>query len=145
MRAVIVPLLLAASAFAVMTEDAMLELYGERVFRPSPGTLCLVTGQGDTLSFRNTGGETVYAEEFARYSLVDYLEGIDYWVIEAGGYEWVDWRLVNGETGESFTAISAPLPGPGRLKAPLLQGGHIRGFHTQRHTGLEGGRRRAGT
>lgn len=105
-------MLSAAVAFAGMTEDTMLEVYGDRAFRPSEGTLCLVTGQGDTLVFSDTGAEIVYAEDFAMYMLVDYLERADYWVVEAGGYEWVDWRLVNGETGESFTAISAPLPSP---------------------------------
>ncbi len=44
--------------------------------------------------------------------LVDYFPQHDIWVVEQRGYEWVDWLLLNGTTGEYQRAISEPVLSP---------------------------------
>ncbi len=100
------------SAAAWMSEETIFSKYGDMVFRPDSTTLCIITFRGDTLVFEDSWEDITCAEDFTRYRVIDYLEDMELWVLEADGYEWVDWRLVNGVTGAVDTAISAPLPSP---------------------------------
>jgi hypothetical protein len=85
--------------------------WGPDVYRPDSLTICLLTGQGDTVVFRD--GENVDFEgDFARYGIASRLEDQDYWVIHRIGYEWETWYLVNGSTGEIDTTISPPVVSP---------------------------------
>lgn len=112
MRSLLALTILAAASYGLMSEEALLEINGDRVFRPEPGVLCIIAGSGDTLVFADSGNDIEYAEELSTYRLVDYLPGQEFWVLEVYGYEWVDWRLVNAATGAVDTTISTPVPSP---------------------------------
>jgi len=102
-------------ALAVMGADSelrILERYGDRAFRPDPAKLCIITPDGDTVVFQNNSG-IKFPEQYADWTLVDYLPAQDCWVVEMAGYEWMEWQLVSGSTGESHRAVSRPLPSPG--------------------------------
>lgn len=104
-------LLTAVPALAEMSEESILQDYSQRVFRPDPATLCAVTVPGDTVVFMNNDNIDS-AEEYAVYRVIDFLVEQNLVVIETGGYEWMDWRIVNLATGAVDTTISAPLPSP---------------------------------
>lgn len=108
----IVLILVALHVAAAGSEQSILESYGDRAFRPEESTLCILTGDGDTVVFQDSRN-IKFAENYACWTLVDYLPEQDYWVVEMAGYEWMEWRLVSGSTGKSYTAISTPLPSPG--------------------------------
>lgn len=101
--------------FGWMSEEDMFSVYGDYVFRPDSTILCIVTIQGDTLLFKDSG-EFQSPEEFFRYQLIDFLPDQNYWVIETGGYEWIEWCLVNGKTGSMEIAIASPVPSPDGLR-----------------------------
>lgn len=92
-------------------EQALLSDALGMAFRPDPGTLCIITSEGDTLVFRDDP-DPGWAEDFRIHSLEARLREQDYWVIEQAGYEWIGWLLVNGRDGRSVEAISAPVPSP---------------------------------
>lgn len=99
------------AAIAYVPEETILTDYGDMVFRPDSSTLCIITEGGDSVLFENNR-DWDNAEEFAVYKVIDYLPKQGYWVIEMGGYEWMEWRLVNGNTGNTQTIISEPIPSP---------------------------------
>ena len=108
-----IPLLIVLSAFAsaVMLEHTILDHYGDMISRPDSTTLLIFTTQGDTVVFKDSD-DIQYALDFARYRAVDYNRELNYWVVEMGGYEWMEWRVVNGATGVVDTTISVPVPSP---------------------------------
>lgn len=89
----------------------LLHQYGERAFRTDSVTLNIVTGQGDTVVFSDVMSIDGTCYETICY-LVDYFPEHDIWVVEQQGYEWVDWLLLNGTTGEYQRAISEPVLSP---------------------------------
>jgi hypothetical protein len=101
----------AACVYASMLEETILENYGDLIFRPDSTTLCIVTDAGDTVIFRNSE-DVESALDYADYRAVDYNRDLNYWVVEMGGYEWIEWRVVDGETGAVDTTISIPVPSP---------------------------------
>lgn len=80
-------------------------------FRSDGETLCIATGQGDTLFFQNLN-DVEFAEDLIRYELVDHLPEQGCLVIHAAGYEWMEWILVMGESGAQVSAISPPNVSP---------------------------------
>jgi hypothetical protein len=94
-----------------MWEEDILSRNSDCAFRPDSTILCIVSLQGDTVVFKDSG-EFQSPEEFFRYRLIDYLKDQNYWVVEAGGYEWIEWHLVNGKNGAVDVTIAAPVPSP---------------------------------
>jgi hypothetical protein len=103
---------IAALAWASMTESTLLSNYGDLIFRPDSSTLCILTSSGDTVVFENSGNDITSALDFADYHAVDYNPDLNYWVVEMGGYEYMEWRVIDGETGAVDTTISVPVPSP---------------------------------
>lgn len=101
----------ATHSLTAMSEEKLLEMYGSMAFRPDPSTLCILTAGGDTVSFIDNE-EPGIDEEYASYRLVDRVGEGGLWVVYRTGYEWEQWKLVDGVTGKIQTAISAPVVGP---------------------------------
>jgi hypothetical protein len=98
-------------SFAMMSEETILARYGDRIFRTDPSTLCILTLSGDTVVFRDRV-DMEFAEDFALYRAMDYLEEQEYWVIEMSGYEWMEWYLIDSRHGSVDTVIAPPIPSP---------------------------------
>lgn len=91
-------------------EGSLLETYGQ-VYRTDPETLIIETDKGETVTFRNEE-DFEYGMDTAFYFLIDYLPEQNIWVVEMHGYEWMQWYLVNGSTGESTTTIGPATASP---------------------------------
>lgn len=101
-----------AAGAASSPEQALLAGSYGMAFRPGPGTLCIVTTLGDTVSFSDDMDTGYILEDFRIHTLVARLPEQDYWVVHQAGYEWTGWILVNGSDGRSVEAISMPIPSP---------------------------------
>jgi len=114
-------------AFGLMLEENILSRYEDLAFRPDSTTLCIVTAQGDTVVFRDSD---VFKspETFFVYDLIDFLPGQKFWVIEAGGYEWIEWQLLDGRTGRIETVIAPPVPSPDGSRFLCAQEDIVAGF-----------------
>ena len=102
---------MAIAAAAETSELSILSTYGDRAFRPGPGTLCIVTEPGDTLVF-NDQSDPEYMEDYAVYELSAFLPEQDIWVITGTFCEWAVTLLVNGSNGSITNAVSIPEPSP---------------------------------
>ncbi len=102
---------IAVVAAAQGPEDSILAMYGDRVSRPGAGTLCIVTDQGDTLTFRDlTAVED--GENYCVHELREFLRDQNIWVIVKGCYEWTETLLVDGSDGSQTVVVSTPVPSP---------------------------------
>jgi hypothetical protein len=114
-------------AFCWMSEENIFSKYGDHAFRPESTILCIVSTEGDTVLFRDNG-KFQSPEEFSRYQLIDFLPEQNYWVVETGGYEWIEWCLVNGENGAMQTTIASPVPSPDGSRFLCAQEDIVAGF-----------------
>ncbi len=100
-------------------EEALLNTYGDRIFRPDPLTLCIVSTEGDSVFFQDCSGNSLHGfmpDKMALYSAVDYLDRINCWVVKFDGYDCGSWRIVNGITGQVDTVISVPQLSPDGMR-----------------------------
>lgn len=102
---------MAIAAAAETTELSILSMYGDRAFRPDPGTLCIVTDQGDTLVFADQP-DPEGLEDYEVYELCAYLPEQNCWVITDSFLGWGITLLVNGSNGFITNAVSNPEPSP---------------------------------
>ncbi|MDM7992202.1 MAG: hypothetical protein QUS11_02705 [Candidatus Fermentibacter sp.] len=102
---------MAIAAVAETSELSILSTYGDRAFRPGPGTLCIVTELGDTLVFTDQS-DPEYMEDYAVYELSDFLPEQNCWVITESFCGWDVIHLVNGLNGGITDAVSLPEPSP---------------------------------
>ena len=103
---------MAVVAAAEVPESSLLATYRDRAFRPDPGTLCIVTGQGDTLVFADQP-DPKYMEDYEVFDLTAFLPEQNCWVVTKTYCEWAVTLLVNGSSGRTAQAVSPPEPGPG--------------------------------
>lgn len=103
-------LMLSLPAIAEQPEEQLLTAHSN-AFRPDSTTLCLVTEQGDTLTFRDSREKDDILDYWKHY-IINYLPEQNIWVLEIHGYEWTEWQLVNGNTGSIQQTIAAPAPSP---------------------------------
>lgn len=94
-----------------MSEQSILDLYGDRAFRPDSCTLCIITDSGDTLVFSDRT-DIEFVEDFAVFELKAFLPEQNYWVVEKVCYEWKITHLVAGSDGSITDSISSPTPSP---------------------------------
>ena len=102
---------MAVVAAAQRLERSTLSTYGDRAFRPDPGTLCIVTEQGDTLVFADQS-DPEFMEDYAVFELSSFLPEQNCWVITKTLCEWAVTLLVNGSSGCTVEAVSHPEPSP---------------------------------
>lgn len=110
MKCAAVIMILVLPVFATPGEEYLLEAH-ENAFRTSPEVLCIITEQGDTVTFQNRR-ETKVGLESACYYLIDFLPEVSFWTVEMHGYEWMEWYAVSSATGASTTTIGPPVPSP---------------------------------
>ncbi len=101
----------AIAYFERIPEGQLLADSDERAFRPDPGTLCILTTDGDTVTFTDVTDmdEICY---FSVFTLADRLPEQDYWVVQLSGHEWAEYFLVSGKNGSYSSAISVPVASP---------------------------------
>ena len=103
--------LIILTASAGITEESVLNDYGEMIFRPDSLTLCIATAEGDTLVFTDAPNPAEL-DVFCVYRALAYLPQQNYWVIWIIGHEWDGWLLINGENGRIKRTVSMPVTSP---------------------------------
>ncbi len=78
--------------------------------------------------FRNSSNDVTSALDYADYHAVDYNPDLHYWVVEMGGYEYMEWRVIDGETGAVDTTISVPVPSPDGTRLLCYKEDIVAGF-----------------
>ncbi len=85
----------AIAYYEPIPEEQLMARSDARVFRPDSNTLCILTSEGDTVTFINSS-EIEELSYFSMYSLVAWLSEQDYWVVQLSGHEWTEYLLVSG-------------------------------------------------
>jgi hypothetical protein len=101
----------AVAGFERIPEEQLIADSDARVFKPDSSTLCILTTEGDTVTFSDTS-EIDEISYFKMFTLVGRLPEQDYWVVQMSGHEWGEYLLVSGKNGSYSRAISVPVPSP---------------------------------
>ena len=97
--------------FERIPEEQLITSSDARAFRPDSSTLCILTAEGDTVTFSDSP-EIEDISFFSMYTLVARLQEQDYWIVQLSGHEWAEYLLVSGRNGSYSRAISVPVASP---------------------------------